>query len=86
MSQAQVASRVLYESDYSTVKTEDILASLAGDSRLRLISQEELLGTPIAKLAVQAKLISSNCASYPLPHCSPNTDHIVIFSGGKTPC
>ncbi|KAI0093038.1 hypothetical protein BDY19DRAFT_982898 [Irpex rosettiformis] len=60
MFKAQIASRVLYESDYSTVKTEDILAALAGDSRLRLVSQAELLEAPIAKLAVQAKLVSSN--------------------------
>lgn len=62
MLKAQIASKVLYESDYSTVKTEDILESLAGDSRLRRIPREELLGTPIPKLAVQAKLVSSNCA------------------------
>lgn len=62
MLKAQIASKVLYESDYSTVKTEDILESLAGDSRLRIIPREELLGTPIPKLAVQAKLVSSNCA------------------------
>ncbi|KAI0757855.1 hypothetical protein BC629DRAFT_1296398 [Irpex lacteus] len=60
MLKAQIASKVLYESDYSTVKTEDILESLAGDSRLRLIPRQELLGTPIPKFAVQAKLVSSN--------------------------
>ncbi|KAI0342174.1 tyrosyl-tRNA synthetase [Trametopsis cervina] len=57
---ARIASRVLYESDYSSVKTEDILSSLSGDPRLKLLSEEELLGTPVAKLAVQAKLIASN--------------------------
>lgn len=57
----QIASRVLYESDYSFVKAEDILSSLSGDPRLKHVRQEELLGTSVAKLAVQAKLISSNC-------------------------
>ncbi|KAI0697249.1 hypothetical protein BC835DRAFT_1473316 [Cytidiella melzeri] len=60
MLKAQVASRVLYESDYTTVTTEDILSSLSGDSRLQIISEEILLSTPVAKLAVQTKLVASN--------------------------
>ena len=62
MFKAQIASKVLYESDYSMIKTEDVVSSLSGDSRLKIIDKGELLSTPIAKLAVQAKLVSSNCA------------------------
>lgn len=61
---AQVASQVLYESDYTSTKTEDILLAMSGDPRLRLLDESELLETPVSKLAVKAKLISSNCEHF----------------------
>jgi tyrosyl-tRNA synthetase len=64
MFKAQIASRVLYESDYSMIKTEDVVSSLSGDSRLKIIDEGELLNTPVTKLAVQAKLVPSNCALF----------------------
>lgn len=36
---------------------------MSGDPRLRMITEAELLAIPISKLAVQAKLFSSNCES-----------------------
>lgn len=66
---AQIASRVLYDDDYTAVNTEDILAALSEDPRLKVVTESELLSTPISKLAVQAKLISSNCKSSGLAIC-----------------
>ena len=67
---AEIATPVLYESDYTSVKASDVLNALSGDPRLKITSDSELFGTSVARLAVHAKLISSNC-KYFFKQCVP---------------
>ncbi|KAJ3528669.1 hypothetical protein NM688_g7965 [Phlebia brevispora] len=63
VNRAQAASRVLFDRDYSSVKSEDVLAALKGDPRLQFCEPSELQDTPIAKLASKYKLVGSNSAA-----------------------
>ncbi|KAL4243965.1 Tyrosine--tRNA ligase [Abortiporus biennis] len=58
--QAKFATKILYESDLTSIKTQEVLDALEGDSRLHVLPENELLETTIVKLAVNAKLVSSN--------------------------
>lgn len=72
--QAQAATKALYESDLTQLKSSSILSALRGDPRLRFIAEQELFETPIAKLAVLAGLSASNCEFSLFPtHPSPPT-------------
>lgn len=60
MHKAQIGTRLLYESDYAAVRTEDVLLALDGDPRLKRCARAELLGTPAVKLAAAHGLAKSN--------------------------
>ncbi|KAI0082072.1 tyrosyl-tRNA synthetase [Panus rudis PR-1116 ss-1] len=60
---AQMVTKVLYESDWTTVKANEVLDALRGDPRLHLLPESEVLSTPIVKLAAMCKLTASNSAS-----------------------
>lgn len=60
---AQIVTKLLYESDYTLIKAQEVLEALESDARLRFVPESELLNTPITKLASTCGLASSNCAS-----------------------
>ncbi|KAI0049898.1 hypothetical protein FA95DRAFT_1537423 [Auriscalpium vulgare] len=59
---AHATTQVLFSTDISHSNVDDILAGLAGDPLLHTVSQDVLL-TPITKLAVEHGLVSSNGAA-----------------------
>ena len=62
MRKAQIVTRLLYESDYASIRTEDVLLALAGDPRLKQCPRAELLETPVVKLTAAFGLVHSNGA------------------------
>ena len=69
---AKIVTKVLFESDYTSLKTEDVLRALEGNDRLRVIPRNELLETPVVKLAATHGLVNSagKFSSSPAP-CVP---------------
>ena len=59
--QEQAATKALYESDLTEIKSSEIISALQGDPRLRFFPDPELFETTIAKLAVAVGLSASNC-------------------------
>jgi tyrosyl-tRNA synthetase len=57
---AELVTRLLYESDYGAIKTEDVLTALEDDPRLKQCPRGELLGAPVVKLTAAYGLVSSN--------------------------
>ena len=55
-------TRLLYESDYTSTRTSDVLLALRDDPRLRIVPRTEILETPIVKLAAAHGLVNSNGA------------------------
>lgn len=51
---------LLYESDYATIKTADILHALEGDPRLKRCARTDMLGRPVVKLTASQGLVHSN--------------------------
>ncbi|KAK7692788.1 hypothetical protein QCA50_004421 [Cerrena zonata] len=60
---AQIVTNLLYESDYTLIKASEVLEALKDDTRLHFVPEQELLSTPIAKLASTCGLASSNSAA-----------------------
>ncbi|PPQ98626.1 hypothetical protein CVT24_003959 [Panaeolus cyanescens] len=61
--QASTITALLFSSDYTNLKAEDILLALRDDPRLVRISRSELFETPVTKLAAKYGLTPSNSAS-----------------------
>lgn len=59
--QAATMTKLLFGSEYTDLKFEDIIASFDHDPRLVKISKVEMLNTPITKLASKYGLVSSTC-------------------------
>ncbi|GJE95486.1 tyrosine--tRNA ligase [Phanerochaete sordida] len=60
---AQIVTRLLYESDYASITTADVLHALEGDPRLKRCPRAELLGAPVVKLCAAQGLVASNGAA-----------------------
>lgn len=58
-------TKLVFGSDYSRLKADDIICSFENDPRLVFITHEELFQVPIIKLASKYGLVSSNCESHP---------------------
>ena len=54
-------TKLVFGSNYSKLKAEDIILSFEGDPRLAYVTKEELFDVPIVKLAARYGLLSSNC-------------------------
>ncbi|KAH7913681.1 hypothetical protein BJ138DRAFT_1058546 [Hygrophoropsis aurantiaca] len=60
---ARVATQVLFGSDYSTLRADQILNSLSGDPRLVFCEQDVMFGTSLPNLAATFRLVSSKSAA-----------------------
>lgn len=56
---AQTRTRLLFESDISDLKAEQITSAFDGDPRLVMVHESELFGLPAVKLAAKYGLTSS---------------------------
>jgi len=61
--QATTMSKLVFGSDYSTLKADDIVSAFEKDPRLAKVTQQELFETTAAKLAAKYGLVTSNCKS-----------------------
>ncbi|KAF9012357.1 hypothetical protein BDQ17DRAFT_1496704 [Cyathus striatus] len=61
--QAETLTKLLFDSDYAGLKTDDVISAFAGDSRLVIATEQNVLDMPVAKLASKYGLISSNSAA-----------------------
>ncbi|KIJ67809.1 hypothetical protein HYDPIDRAFT_107314 [Hydnomerulius pinastri MD-312] len=60
---ARVATQVLFGTEYSTLKGDQIIESLSGDPRLVFCSEEEMFDTSLPNLVATHKLASSKSAA-----------------------
>jgi tyrosyl-tRNA synthetase len=60
---ARVATNVLFGTDYSDLRAQDIVKSLANDPRLVFCTEDQLLGITLPNLAANFGLTSSKCSS-----------------------
>ncbi|KZT11016.1 uncharacterized protein LAESUDRAFT_755644 [Laetiporus sulphureus 93-53] len=60
---AEIATRVLFDNDYTTLKADELVDSLRGLPLLHFFAESDMYGTPITKLAVRIELASSNSAA-----------------------
>jgi tyrosyl-tRNA synthetase len=60
---AQTITRLLFDSDYVGLSARSIIAAFKDDARLVTVSEDELLETPVARLASKYKLAASSSAA-----------------------
>ena len=60
---AQLATKILYEREISSAKTDDVLAALRGTSILHVCDAPQVLDTPLTRLATTFRLVISNSVS-----------------------
>ncbi|KAG6375378.1 hypothetical protein JVT61DRAFT_2934 [Boletus reticuloceps] len=60
---ARIATQVLFGTDYTTLKAEQIIKSLTGDPRLVFCTEEEMFTTSLPNLVANHKLASSKSAA-----------------------
>ncbi|KAF8556385.1 hypothetical protein OG21DRAFT_1437203, partial [Imleria badia] len=60
---ARTATQVLFGTDYTTLKAEQIIKSLSGDPRLVFCTEEEMFNTPLPNLVANHQLASSKSAA-----------------------
>ncbi|KIJ18687.1 hypothetical protein PAXINDRAFT_8930 [Paxillus involutus ATCC 200175] len=63
LSAARIATQVLFSTEYTALKAQQIITSLAGDSRLVFCSEEEMFGTSLPNLVANHKLAPSKSAA-----------------------
>ncbi|KAG5648474.1 hypothetical protein DXG03_003085 [Asterophora parasitica] len=63
LARAQTLTSLLFESDYDGLTAKQVTSAFEGDPRLVVVDEEELLDTPIMKLAARYRLASSASAS-----------------------
>ncbi|KAF8633320.1 hypothetical protein AX17_004493 [Amanita inopinata Kibby_2008] len=60
---AETLTKLLFDSDYSNLQADHLLAAFQGDSRLALINEADMLQTPLPKLISKYGLVASNTAA-----------------------
>ncbi|KAI0819996.1 hypothetical protein BC628DRAFT_1399822 [Trametes gibbosa] len=60
---AQLATKLLYDREIATAKTEDVLAALSGNPVLHVCDASQVLDVPLIKLAATFHLAASNSAA-----------------------
>ncbi|KAI9569677.1 hypothetical protein HD554DRAFT_2249381 [Boletus coccyginus] len=60
---ARIATHVLFGTDYTTLKAEQIIKSLTGDPRLVFCTEEEMFNTSLPNLVAKHQLVSSKSAA-----------------------
>ncbi|TBU33899.1 hypothetical protein BD311DRAFT_774365 [Dichomitus squalens] len=63
VARARLATKILYERDISTAKTDNVLAALRGNPVLHVCDASEVLDVPLTKLATTLSVASSNNAA-----------------------
>ncbi|KAH9485414.1 Tyrosine--tRNA ligase, mitochondrial [Psilocybe cubensis] len=63
VARANLMTTLLFGSDYSELKAEDVTTSLGNDPRLVRVAKSDILSMPIPKLAAKYGLVASNSAS-----------------------
>jgi tyrosyl-tRNA synthetase len=54
-------TKILFDSNYSELKAQDVLTELRGDPRLVFCEEQRLLLTSVTKLAATFNLVPSSC-------------------------
>ena len=60
---ARIATQVLFGTDYTTLKADQIIKSLTCDPRLVFCTEEEMFSTSLSNLVANYQLASSKCKS-----------------------
>ena len=60
---ARTATQVLFGTDYTTLKADQIIKSLIGDPRLVFCTEEGMFNTSLPNLVANYQLASSKCKS-----------------------
>ncbi|EJF65390.1 hypothetical protein DICSQDRAFT_79516 [Dichomitus squalens LYAD-421 SS1] len=63
VARARLATKIIYERDISTAKTDNVLAALRGNPVLHVCDASEVLDVPLTKLATTLSVASSNNAA-----------------------
>lgn len=58
---AEAMTKLLFDSDYSSLQADHIVEALKNDPRLVLIDENDILRIPLPKLAAKYGLVTSNC-------------------------
>lgn len=58
---AETMTMLLFDSDYSTMRADDVIDVLKGDPRLILMDEHDVFQTPLPKLVAKHGLVTSNC-------------------------
>ena len=58
---AETMTKLLFDSDYSNLRANDIIESLRDDPRLVLVNEVDIIQTSLPKLAAKYGLVASNC-------------------------
>ncbi|PFH51508.1 hypothetical protein AMATHDRAFT_2965 [Amanita thiersii Skay4041] len=61
LNHAETLTKLLFDSDYSSLQASKVIHALQNDPRLVLVSEADMLQTPLPKLAAKHGLVSSNC-------------------------
>lgn len=75
MRYAQTLSDVLFASDYSDLKADNLIRNFEGDSRLRIVERDELFELPLIKLVSKYNLVTSNCQLFLFIHSKCGLTH-----------
>lgn len=59
---AETMTMLLFDSDYSIMRADDVIDALKGDPRLILMDEHDVFQTPLPKLIAKHGLVTSNCA------------------------
>ncbi|KAF8734970.1 hypothetical protein AX14_002988 [Amanita brunnescens Koide BX004] len=60
---AETMTKLLFDSDYSTLRADGVIDALNGDPRLILIDEHDAFQTPLPKLVAKHGLVASNSAA-----------------------
>jgi len=67
VTQAQAATKLLFDTDLTDIRPEDVVEALRYDPRYHAVQETELLGMPLTKLAVSSGLTKTRGKTL----CSP---------------
>jgi hypothetical protein len=58
---AQTAAKVLFDSDYSSIKVSDLLSALESDPKLVYVDKDEVFSVPLIKVGACTAFFGSVC-------------------------
>lgn len=65
---AQIAAKVLFDSDYSSINVSDLLSALESDPKLVYVGKDEMFSVPLIKIGASTAFLGSVCEfSPPIP-------------------